>query len=667
MTIQNDIDKLRDQIRHHDYRYYVLDDPEISDHEYDLLFRRLVDLEKKYLELVTPDSPTQRVGAQPVLGFHTIQHKNKMFSLDNTYSFDEIKDWQDRLRKGLGVKEKIEYVAELKIDGVSINLTYENGCLKNGALRGNGEMGEDVTTNIKTIRAVPLKLFNADFPVQMEIRGEVFMSHRDFAQMNKERLEIEEPPFANPRNATAGTLKTLDPRIVAKRKLLFYAHSLGQASGEGFRFQKEFLDKIKNAGIPVDPHTKFCADIQEVIAYCRYWHEKRNSLDYEIDGIVIKINSLTQQRQLGFTLKSPRWAIAYKFPAQQATTRVRNIFVSIGRTGVLTPVAELEPVECSGVTISNATLHNFDEIKRLGVKIGDKIILERAGDVIPKVVKVVMSVRTGQEKEFYLPSKCPFCGGAIVKEKEQEVAYRCLNFFCSAQLEKRVVHFASRGAMDIEGMGEAVVRQLITKGMVKDCADIYFLRKEDFLKLELFKDKKAVNLIAGIENSKKRPLSRLLFAFGIRHVGEKAAQVLAERFETIENLKEATVLQMSAIHEIGDVIAQSVNDFFRRKEAAVLINKFKKACVNMRQPKQKNVSTVLAGMIFVFTGELEGFSRQEARARIKEAAGAVSSSVSKNTSYVVAGHDPGSKYRQAKKLNVPILDEAGFKKMIGER
>lgn len=665
MTIHNEIEELRDEIRHHDYRYYVLDDPEISDREYDILFHRLLDLEKQHPQWITADSPTQRVGAEPISGFQAVHHKKKMLSLDNGYSFDEIKEWQERLYKGLASQEKIEYLAELKIDGVSISLTYEKGYLKIGALRGNGETGEDVTANIKTIRAVPLK-FLADLADRIEIRGEVFMSHKDFTRMNKERLDMEEPLFANPRNATAGTLKTLDPKTVAARKLLFYAHSLGEYSGEEFRFQKEFLDKIKKAGVPVDPHTKLCGDIGEVVRYCRHWQEKRDSLDYEIDGIVIKVNSLTQQKRLGFTLKSPRWAIAYKFPAQSVMTHVRNISVSIGRTGVLTPVAELEPVECNGVTISNATLHNFDEIERLGVKIGDKIVLERAGDVIPKVVKVVTSVRSGKEKKFHLPLKCPFCGGDIVKEKEEEVAYRCVNFFCGAQMEKRIIHFASRAAMDIEGMGEAVVRQLIAKGMVRDFADIYTLKKDDFLKLELFKDKKAQNLIAGIEAGKERPLSRLLFAFGIRHVGEKAAQVLAQRFSTIDNLKEAAVFEMSAIHEIGDVIARSVYDFFRQKDTIILIDKLKRLHVNTRQPKETTVSLALAGMSFVFTGELEGLSRGEAQARVKESGGIVSSSVSKKTTYVVVGKDPGSKYAKALKLKVPILNEKGFKKIIGE-
>ncbi len=665
MIVENEIERLREKIRYHDYRYYVLDDPEISDYEYDLLFQRLKDLEEQHPGLVTFDSPTQRVGAQPAAGFQTVYHKIKMLSLDNAYSFDAIKEWQDRLRKGLGAGAKFEYVAELKIDGVSINLTYEKGFLKAGALRGNGEMGEDVSVNIKTIRAIPLRLLD-DLADEIEVRGEVFMSHEDFAWMNKERLEAEEAPFANPRNATAGTLKTLDPHVVAKRRLLFFAHSLGDCSGEGFYYQKEFLDRIKKAGVPVDSHTELCVDIEEVISYCRHWQEKRNSLLYEIDGIVIKVNSLAQQKKLGFTSKSPRWAIAYKFPAQQATTRVRDISVSIGRTGVLTPVAELEPIECSGVTISNATLHNFDEVKRLGIKIGDKIILERAGDVIPKVVKVVVSARTGEEKVFRLPSKCPFCGGDIVKEKDEEVAYRCLNFLCRAQMEKRIIHFASRAAMDIEGMGEAVVRQLIAKGMIGDCADIYTLQKEDFLKLELFKDKKAQNLIVGIENSKQQPLSRLLFAFGIRHVGEKAAQVLARRFRTIEVLQKAEKTQMSIIHEVGDVIAGSVYDFFRRKETAVLIKKLKNAHLNMCQPEEKVFSGALAGLTFVFTGELEDFTRGEAEAKVREFSGDVSSGVNKKTSYVVAGESPGSKYEKAKRLKVSILDEAGFKKLIGE-
>jgi DNA ligase (NAD+) len=667
MDIHKEIEKLRDEIRHHDYRYYVLDNPEISDKEYDVLFHRLSDLEKKHPEFLTVDSPTQRVGGAPVKGFKTVRHRQKMFSLDNTYTFDEIKEWQGRLYKGLGRQEKIELIAELKIDGVSINLLYENGVLAVGALRGDGEVGEDVTSNIKTIRAIPLKFLGYKGQGRVEIRGEVFMSRRDLEEINKKRQEAEEPLFANPRNATAGTLKTLDPQIVARRRLLFFAHSLGDFSREDFSSQKNFLDTIKKWGVPVNPQTRLCQKFDDVLDFCRHWAQKRNSLAYEIDGIVVKVNDLNLQQKLGTTQKSPRWAIAYKFQPQQATTRVKNITASIGRTGVLTPVAELEPVECAGVTISNSTLHNFDEVKRLGVKIGDRVVLERAGDVIPKIVKVVTSVRTGKEKQFRLPDACPSCGNAVIKDREEEVAYRCVNPLCPAQIEKKLIHFASRGAMDIEGMGESVVLQLVKKGMVHDFADLYNLKKEDLLKLELFKEKKAQNLFNGIEASKKRPLSRLLFAFGIRHVGEKAAEVLAEKFGSLYCLKDASCQEMSAIYEIGDVIAGSVHNFFRQKEITHLIEKLEKRGVNLEQPKQKKIGSTLAGRIFVFTGELEGLSRNEAEQLVKAKGATVTSGVSKKTNYVVMGDNPGSKLDKARALNIPVLDEAGFKKMIGEK
>ncbi len=664
MEIKKEIEKLRQEIRHHDYQYYVLDNPEISDKEYDVLLKRLKELEEKNPSFVTFDSPTQRVGAEPVKGFKTVKHRRKMFSLDNSYNFEEIRDWDNRVRKGLGDNVILDYVAELKIDGVSVNLTYREGRLSSGALRGDGETGEDVTSNIKTIRAIPLLLFGNSFPNLVEIRGEVFMSSKDFENLNKERSTNDEPVFANPRNASAGTLKTLDPKIVAGRRMLFFAHSLGEFTGSGFVSQKDFLDKIKSFGLPVNPHTKLCRDIDEVIKFCAHWQEKRDSVDYEIDGIVIKVNSLDVQKQLGFTLKSPRWAIAYKFPARQATTKVKNIFASVGRTGVLTPVAELEPVECAGVTISNATLHNFDEIDRLGIRIGDRIILERAGDVIPKIVKVVTNVRTGKEKKFEIPDKCPSCSGAVSKDKEEEVAYRCVNPLCPAQLEKGLIHFASRPAMDIEGMGEAVVRQLIEKKLVKDFADIYFLKKEDFLSLELFKDKKAENLIKGISESKRRPLSRLLFGLGIRHVGEKAAEVLAEHFRTIDFLAEAKREDLCSIYEIGDVIAGSVYDFFRSKQARALVEKFKKLGVNTEQPKKRISSSFLAGKTFVFTGELETLSRIQAESMVKDLGATVASSVSKKTDYCVVGKNPGSKFLDAKKFNTATLDEKQFKKMI---
>lgn len=665
MDIKVKIEKLRQEIRHHDLRYYVLDSPEITDTEYDALMKRLLQLEAEHPGSVTEDSPSQRVGGAPVKGFKTVRHKEKMFSLDNAYSFEEIQEWSERVRKALSSREKIEYVAELKIDGVSVNLTYRAGRLFIGALRGDGETGEDVSSNIRTIRAIPLSLQGDGYPDLFEVRGESFMSRKDFHTMNKEREEALEPIFANPRNASAGALKTLDPKIVARRRLLFFAHSLGAYSGKGFKTQKGFLDEVKSWGLPVNPHTKLCSAIEEAERFCRHWQEKRQTLDYEIDGIVIKVNAIAQQQRLGFTSKSPRWAIAYKFPAQQATTKIKNISVSIGRTGVLTPVAEFEPVKCGGVTISNATLHNFDEIERLGVKIGDRVVLERAGDVIPKVVRVVESSRTGKEKAFEVPRQCPFCDSRVVKEKEEEVAYRCLNPSCPAQIEKRLLHFASRSAMDIEGAGEIVVHQLVEKAFVRDFADIYTLRKPDLLKLELFKEKKAQNLLDGIAASKARPLARLLFAFGIRHVGEKAAEVLAERFSVLGGLMKAKEEELSSIDEIGDVIARSVCQFFRSSETHKLVEKLERCGVNLTQPKARVVASTISHKNFVFTGELEHLSRGEAEALVKERGAYTSSSVSQNTDYVVVGRDPGSKFDKARKFKIPILDEEKFKKLLG--
>ncbi len=665
MDVKKEIDKLRKEIREHDYKYYVLDSPEISDHEYDSLMRRLIDLEKKHPEYSSSDSPTQRVGGDPAEGFSTVRHHEKMFSLDNTYSFQEIGQWADRVKKGLKEDERPDFVAELKIDGVSVNLTYRNGELLVGALRGDGEIGEDVTGNIKTIRAIPLRFIGSGYPEMIEIRGEAFMSRKDFKAINKERKAQGEALFANPRNASAGTLKTLDPKIVAGRRLLFFAHSLGSFKGISFTSQKEFLDTVKSWGIAVNPHTVLCKDIDAVVEYCRYWQQNRETLDYEIDGIVIKVNSKPQQKKLGATLKSPRWAIAYKFPAQQAVTRLTNIAVSVGRTGVVTPVAELEPVECSGVTISNATLHNFDEIVRLGVRVGDKVVIERAGDVIPKIVKVLTDKRKGNEKKFNVPVVCPSCGSRIVKEKEEEVAYRCLNVSCPSQLEKRLIHFASRPCMDIEGMGESVVHQLIEKGLVKDFSDIYSLKKSDLLGLELFKERKAENLLEGIKESKGKPLARLIFGFGIRHVGQKAALILAERFKTIDGLMSADFSDISSIHEIGEVIARSVCEFFKPKEIRHLIEKLKKDGVCMRQPHREGVVSAVAGKSFVVTGELDGFSRSQAEELIISHGARSSNSVSKKTDYCVVGKNPGSKFAAAKKLNVKIIEEEEFKKLMG--
>jgi DNA ligase (NAD+) len=470
--IKESIDSLREKIRRHDYLYYVLDQPEISDKEYDDLLSSLKKLEDTHPDYITSDSPTVRVAGGILEGFKTVRHRQKMLSLDNTYSIDELRDWEGRVRKGLGGGQEIEFVVEHKMDGVSANITYESGKLSVGATRGDGETGEDVTPNIKTIRAIPLKLMGERIPGLIEVRGEVYMERKDFQLLNKEREIDGDVLFANPRNAASGSLKLLDTGTVAKRRLNFFAHSLGAYRGVEIRSQWEYFEHLKSWGVRVNKNSKLCVNLDEVIEHCLYWQEKRDSLGYEIDGMVVKVNSFSQQKALGFTLKSPRWAVAYKFPARQATTKVINIAVQVGRTGVITPVAELEPVECAGVTIRHATLHNFDEIRRLNVKAGDRVLIERAGDVIPKVVKVVQD---SGKKPFVIPRTCPVCAGKVVKEKEEDVAYRCINSSCPAQLERGLLHFASRQAMDIEGMGESVVQQLVRLGLVKDFAAIYKL------------------------------------------------------------------------------------------------------------------------------------------------------------------------------------------------
>jgi len=661
--IKREIEELRRRINHHDYMYYVLNQPEISDREYDTLMHRLKKLEEKYPDLITGDSPTQRVGGEVQEGFRAVRHRQRMLSLDNTYSFEEIRDWDARVHKNLKAGEKVEYVVELKIDGVSANLTYINGLLVLGATRGDGETGEDVTLNIRTIRAIPLRLREGAPLGVIEIRGEVYLNFEDFKNINKERQKKNEELFVNPRNAAAGSLKLLNPRITAERNLNFFAHSLGEHKGVSFNTHWDFIQAIKKWGMRVNPYIKLCRDIDEVIDYCNSWEKKKEKLNYQIDGMVIKVNSLRQQQRLGFTLKSPRWAVAYKFAAEQATTIVEDIEASVGRTGVITPVAHLKPVECGGVTISRATLHNFDEIKRLDVKIKDRVVVERAGDVIPKIVKVITSVRKGKEKSFRIPDRCPVCNGEIAKEKEEEVAYRCINPSCPAQLERALIHFASRGAMDIEGMGESVVKQLVEKKMVRDVGDIYFLKREGLLKLELFKEKKADNLLNAIERSKGRGLSRLIYALGIRHVGEKAAFTLAQHFQNIDKLMEAGVSELEGIHEVGSVMAESIRKFFQQKSTRELIKKLKNGGVSLEEafPRKKSK---LSGKTIVFTGELSRYSRHEAERLVRELGGNASSSVSSNTDIVVVGKNPGSKYDRAKKLGIKIVGEKEFEEMI---
>lgn len=658
--IKNKIEKLIEQIRRHDYLYYVLSQPEISDKEYDNLMSQLKELEEKYPGYKTNDSVTVRLSNGVLEGFKTVKHKEKMLSLNNTYSFKELKDWQARVCKGLA-GEKVEYAVELKIDGLSANISYRQGKLSIGATRGDGQTGEDVTANIKTIRSIPLVLLGGNTPDFIEIRGEVYMEINDFKILNKEREKLGEVLFANPRNAASGSLKLLDTAVVAKRKLNFFAHSLGEYKGNVIQTQLEFLNYLKTWGVRTNPQSRLCENLNQIIEYCQYWQEQREKLGYEIDGVVIKVNNLALQKRLGFTSKSPRWAVAYKFPARQATTKVLKININVGRTGVITPTAELKAVECSGVIIRNATLHNFDEIKRLNIKEGDRVLIERAGDVIPKVVKVVASLG---RKSFQIPKVCPECLSKVIKEKEEDVAYRCINPVCPAQLERGLEHFASRSAMDIEGMGEAVVSQLIKLKLVRNFADIYKLNECTLAKLELFKEKKINNLIEAIKKSKERPLSRLIFALGIRHVGENAAYLLAKHFITMDKLINAKKVDFDAIYEIGPVIAGSVKDYFSQSSTRKMLEELKNLGLNLREEPTKTKVTPLTGKTIVFTGELIGFSRSQAEEIVRKFAGNVSSSVSKNVDFVVTGENPGSKFDKAKKLGVKIISEKEFEEMI---
>ncbi len=661
---EREIERLSRLIEKFNEQYYVHNSPTVSDAEYDQLLKQLIELEEKFPKFKSPFSPTRRIGASIPATVKTVTHKAKMYSLDNTYSFEELAEWQERVFKGLGEKS-VEYAIELKMDGVSAALIYEKGEFVLGATRGDGTIGEDVTHNLRTIRSIPLKFKDVkNIPEVLEVRGEVYMDHADFDRLNQERKKNGEEVFVNPRNSTGGSLKLLDSRLAAKRKLKFFVHSFGRLEGgRAYTTHSEFLDHARNLGLPVNPNNRVCVSLEEVKKYCRQFQEKRDALPYDVDGVVIKVNSLAQQNALGFTLKSPRWAVAYKFPAYQATTVVCDIKVQVGRTGVLTPVAELEPVPCGGVTISRATLHNFDEIKRLGVKIGDRVLVERAGDVIPKIVKVVVAAK-GKSKVFEVPSQCPSCRGKVVKDKDDDVAYRCINPSCPQQMERALAHFAFREAMDIDGLGESAVKQLLDKKLVKDLAGIYTLTKEDLLGLELFKDKKADNLLAAIERSKKQPLSRFLFGLGIMNIGIKAASLLAKNFGTIDRLMNTSQEEMKAIRDIGSVMSESVVNFFAQPSAKRLIERFKKAGLALRQEKFEAADARFAGKKFVFTGELSGMSREEAGELVKKFGAEVVSSVSAKTDYVVAGENPGSKFIKAQKLGVKILNQKQFEEMI---
>jgi len=658
--IEVKIEKLRNQIRYHDYRYYALSQPEIADKEYDNLMQELKGLEDKYPKFKSEYSPTIRLSGGILDGFKTVQHRQKMFSLDNTYSLEELKAWSERIGKGLE-RARVEYVVELKIDGVSTNITYLNGELILGATRGDGESGENITENIKRIRAIPMLMQKKDIPELIEVRGEVYMDTRGFQLLNKEREREGLELFVNPRNAASGSLKLLDTSLVAKRRLNFFAHSLGAYKGKEILTHWEYLEKLRSWGVRINPQARLCKTLDEVIDYCKMWQDRRQDLSYQIDGIVVKVNSIFQQQRLGFTLKSPRWAVAYKFPAHQATTEVLKISINVGRTGIITPVAELKAVECGGVVIKNATLHNFDEIKRLDIKEGDRVLIERAGEVIPKVVKVVKGLG---KVPVRIPKVCPVCEGEVVKEKEEDVAYRCINPFCPAQLERGLLHFSSRQAMDIEGLGESAVSQLVKLKLVRNFADIYKLKEGQLLKLDLFKDKKAKNLLSAIEKSKSRPLSRLIYGLGIRHIGEKAAYVLAREFQTMNNLIKANKEDFNAIKEIGPVMSESIFEYFSQSQTKALLVQLKESGLNFKEGVAQAISTALRDKVIVFTGELKNYSRYEAEELARNSGAIISSNVTKNTDLAVIGKNPGSKYERAKRLKTKIIDEEEFREML---
>ena len=664
-SVEKEIEKLRAEIRHHEHYYYVLSDPEISDFEFDQLMRRLQELEAQHPELVTPDSPTQRVGGQPAEEFPKVRHSVPMLSLDNTYSVDDLRDFDRRVRELAG-RENVEYVAELKLDGLSMALTYQDGALAHGVTRGDGTTGEDVTANVRTIRSVPLrvetkKLEAIDSPRRFEVRGEVIMTLKSFEETNARREAAGEPKFANPRNAAAGSMRQLDPRIVAERKLDMFLYFLTVNGRPPLAEHEKILAVLARLGFKVNPHRRLCKSFDELLAYIQEWEAKRDSLDYEIDGIVVKVNDTRLWEELGTTAKSPRWAVAFKYPARQATTIVKDIRPQVGRTGTLTPVADLEPVDVGGVTVSHATLHNMDEIERLGVKIGDTVLIQRAGEVIPQVVKVMKSASDG--REFKMPKKCPVCGGDVHRS-EGEVAYRCVNAACPARLKESLLHFAGRRAKNIDGLGDKLVDQLVDKGIVRDVADLYSLSQVQLAELERMGEKSAQNLVAEIENSKKADLARLIFALGIRFVGERTGQLLAEHFGSLDKLARASEEELLQVEEVGPRVSEAIREFFGEKRNRAVIEKLRKAGLQFEQKIVRKAEGKLAGRQFVLTGTLPTYSRDEAKRLIEEAGGRVTGSVSTKTDYVVAGSDPGSKLDKARALGVKTINEAELVKLI---
>ena len=669
-SVEKKIEELREQILKHDYNYYVLAEPVISDENYDKLFKELEKLETENPQLITPDSPTQRVGKDLTKEFNPVKHKIPMLSLANTYDEHDLFDFDRRVKESLPETEKVEYVVELKIDGASISINYADGLLKTAATRGDGSVGEEVTNNIKTIRSVPLKIdLSKEKKYKLknfEVRGEVYMRISDFDKLNKEREVNSEKLFANPRNSAAGTLKLQDPKIVSARKLNVFLYSLISVDEE-FESQEENLKLLSKLGFTINPQYKICKNIDEVLKVCARFEEIRDTLEYEIDGAVIKVNSMRQQKLLGSIAKSPRWAVAYKFKAKQAFTKLNEITWQVGRTGAITPVAELDPVKLAGSTISRATLHNYDEIQRKDIRVGDTVVIEKGGDVIPKIVSVVLGKRSKKSQPTLPPEKCPACNSKLFKP-ENEVAFYCDNSECSAQIKGRLIHFASRGAMDIEGLGDALIDLFVDKGFITHFSDIYKLKdkREELVQIERLGEKSIDNLLKSIEKSKSQPFAKVLFAIGIRYVGSGAAQKITDHFNSIDDIIAASEEEISGIYEIGPSISKSIKQFFSDKKNVKLIEELRKSGLTFVSEKKEIVQSALTGKTFVLTGTLSSLSRDDAGARIIALGGKVTSSVSKNTDFVIAGEKAGSKLSKAESLGVKVLDEATFLKMLDE-
>ncbi len=661
------IDELRRLINHHNYLYYVEAKPQISDREFDKLLEELRQLESAHPEWITPDSPTQRVGGQPLEGFRTVRHREPMLSIDNTYSDSELREFDQRVRKLLG-GEKATYAVELKIDGVAISLTYENGLFTVGATRGDGEQGDDVTHNLKTIRELPLRLHAKNPPALLETRGEVYMTRADLAKLNRDRVAKGLEPFANPRNSTAGSLKLLDPRQAAQRRLRLFTYATGAVEGVDVKSHLESLDLLKRYGFPVDPNIRAFDSIDKVIDYCQSWADKRNDLPYDTDGLVIKVNDFGQRRRLGATSKAPRWVVAYKFQAEQALTRLNKIELQVGKFGTLTPVAHLEPVRLAGTTVKRASLHNADYLAEKDIREGDMVVVEKAGEIIPYVVRSEPAARTSKEKPFRFPETCPFCGARVVKDG---VFYRCTGGKdCTAQIKKVLRAFAQRNAMDIEGLGVEMIQQLVDTGLVRSIPDVYRLRQEQLLELERVGEKSAQNLLGGIEASKERGLACLLTGLAIPHVGEGVADILTQEFQNIDDLMAASEERLSQVSGIGGVIAKSVHDYLHSESGRKIIQELRDLGVKMTEAAKKKpaglVGTDLEGKTFVVTGTLKNYGREEIESLIKQLGGKVTGSVSKNTDYLVAGDRAGSKLDKAKALGVKIITEHEFDKLIGK-